>query len=114
MFKIGVLVMFSFIIAGCTSSSLTGAVVLSDNISNKVSWCQTGDSWETNIQKEHAPLVIKEYFGSGKYAGLCRVAYVPGTGKSREKVEYYFNETGKSGFMITYEGSKKRVKKWTE
>jgi hypothetical protein len=83
------------------------------------SWCQEGGEWHMTstgapIQGEvgTANARIKKIVTSGRYRGLCHVIYEAKTTEGKMKVDYYFDESGKNGYMVMDIGGQKMEQEW--
>ncbi len=94
----GFLILSLVILSGCgkatTINTEDGSVTVNTPGSN--SWCQAGANW--NYQGNDGASgewKIQELVQGGKYDGLCHVLF-NGQGM---KMNYYFDQTGKKGYV---------------
>jgi hypothetical protein len=71
---------------------------------NTGGWCPAGGDWKMTATGAQggasATMKIDKLMTSGKYSGMCHVFYTVKTDNGNQEIEYYFDESGKNGYMI--------------
>ena len=73
------------------------------DVDNEDDWCPEGGVWEMTASTDEgdtsAEWIIDKLETSGEYAGYCHVIMTAEGPEGDAKIEYWFDETGESGFM---------------
>lgn len=85
-------------------------------VDDEKSWCQEGAEWKFTSsnpgEQANAKWTIKGLVLSGEYAGLCHVEYTIVSEGQTSKIDYYFAQDGKSGFLEMNAGGQKVKQEW--
>ncbi|MEE8167739.1 MAG: hypothetical protein V3T58_02560 [Candidatus Hydrothermarchaeales archaeon] len=80
-----------------------GTIEITGTAGETSDWCSEGGDWtmkSTGVEGAvTATWKIDKLEKSGKYAGLCHVIYTTKTSEGEIKIDYWFDESGKNGFV---------------
>jgi hypothetical protein len=79
-------------------------------------WCPEGGDWSmqaTGVEgMATATWKVDTLVTSGKYTGLCHVIYTAKSPEGEVKVDYYFDESGKTGYFVMDMNGQKLEQEW--
>jgi hypothetical protein len=107
-------------VSGCTGDKTKTEIKTSDGTvkitgdAGSDSWCPEGGNWEMTSTSMDASATwkIDKLVTSGKYAGLCHVIYTAKGPEEVSKIDYYFDESGKNGYIEMEINGQKMSQEW--